>query len=76
MPKTLSDPVPQLLKNLEAHADAIMRVPSSEQYLGNMQAITSVFMLDVKRLLEVLFTHPNLRDEVIEKILGEKDTRP
>lgn len=50
----MNNDVAQLLKNLEAHADAIMRVPSNEQHIGNIQAITSVAILDVKRCLVLL----------------------
>lgn len=50
----MTDEIATLLKNIETHADALMDIPSGEQYLSNMQAVISVALLDVKRCLEAL----------------------
>jgi len=52
----MNDKIVESLKNIEIHADALMHVPSSEQFLGNIQAITSVALLEIKRCLEAIAT--------------------
>lgn len=42
------------LNNIETHADVLMRIPSSEQFIGNIQSVVSVALLDIKRCLEAM----------------------
>ena len=44
----------EALKNLETHADALMKVPASEQFIGNIQSIVSIAILEAKRAIEAL----------------------
>lgn len=50
----MNDKLVEALKNLESHADALMRVPASEQFIGNIQSIVSVAILETKRAIEAL----------------------
>lgn len=50
----MTDKLIEGLKNLETHAEVIMKIPASEQYLANMQAVISIALLEIKRCLEEL----------------------
>lgn len=52
----MNDKIVECLKNIETHADVLMKIPASEQFLGNMQAVISIALLDVKRCLEAIVT--------------------
>ena len=46
-------------KRLRAHAEALMRVPAGEQWLGAMQSIISIAIEDMARAVEELrASHP------------------
>lgn len=55
----MSDKIIESLKNLEMHTDALMRIPANEQHIGNIQAVMSIALLDVKRCLEEI-VFPNV----------------
>mgnify|MGYP001591640883 CR=1 len=48
----MTDETVECLKNIETHADVLMRIPSNEQHIGNIQAVVSVALLEIKRCLE------------------------
>ena len=48
----MNDKIVELLKNIETHADVLMKIPSGEQFIRNIQAVTSIALLDIKRCLE------------------------
>lgn len=48
----MSDKIVECLKNIETHADVLMTIPASEQHIGNIQAVVSIALLDIKRCLE------------------------
>lgn len=52
----MNDKLVEGLKNLETHADTLMKIPASEQFLKNMQAVISIAILEVKRCLEEIIT--------------------
>lgn len=48
----MNDKIVESLKNIETHADALMKIPASEQHIGSIQAVVSVALLEIKRCLE------------------------
>ena len=50
----MKDKLVQALKNIEIHADILMRVPANEQNIGNIQSVVSVAILEIKRAIEAL----------------------
>lgn len=50
----MNDKIVECLKNIETHADVLMKIPASEQFIGNIQAVVSIALLDIKRCLEEL----------------------
>lgn len=50
----MNDKVVELLKNIEVHADVLMKIPANEQHIGNIQSVVSIALLDIKRCLEEL----------------------
>lgn len=55
----MTDKLVEALKNLEVHADVLMKIPSGEQYIGNIQAVVSIAILEAKRAIEAL--HAEMR---------------
>ena len=51
---SMNDKIVEHLKNIETHADVLMEIPSSEQYIGNIQAVVSIALLEIKRCLEAI----------------------
>jgi hypothetical protein len=52
MAKTKAQSIQQQIRNIEAHAQALMRIPSGEQFIGNIQAVVSIALSDIARILE------------------------
>lgn len=52
----LRDKLIESLKNLETHADALMKIPAGEQFIAPIQAVTSIGLLETKRAIEALWT--------------------
>jgi len=50
----MTDKIVECLKNIEIHADVLMKIPSNEQHIGNIQAVTSVALLEIKRCMEAI----------------------
>lgn len=50
----MTDEITECLKNIEANADALMRMPPSEQFIGNIQAVVYGALIDIKRCLEAI----------------------
>ena len=50
----MNDIIKVHLKNIEMHADILMQIPSGEQYIGNIQAVVSVALLEIKLCLEAI----------------------
>lgn len=50
----MNDKIVECLKNIETHADVLMTIPASEQHIGNIQAVVSVALLEIKRCLEAI----------------------
>lgn len=48
----MNDKIVQCLKNIETHADVLMRIPASEQHIGHIQSVVSIALLEIKRCLE------------------------
>ena len=44
----------EAVKNLGTYADALIRIPSSEQYIGNIQLVVCNVILETKRAIEEL----------------------
>jgi len=53
----MSDQLVEALKRLEQHADAWMRFPPDVEHIKNIQAITSIAILECKRTIEALWLH-------------------
>lgn len=52
------------LKNIAVHADVLMEIPSGEQYLRNIQAVTSIALLEIKACLEAIASRPNVKGQL------------
>ena len=50
----MTDKLVESLKNLEIHADVLMKIPAGEQFIGNIQAVVSIGLLECKRAIEAL----------------------
>lgn len=50
----MNDKIAECLKNIETHADVLMKIPASEQYIGNIQSVVSVALLEIKRCMEAI----------------------
>lgn len=50
----MDDKIVESLKNIETHAHVLMRIPAGEQYIGHIQAVVSVALLEIKRCLEAI----------------------
>lgn len=48
------DELKKTLDRLRVHADVLMRIPASEQHIGNIQSVVSIALLDVVRAIEQL----------------------
>lgn len=48
----MNDKIVEHLKNIETHADVLMTIPANEQFIGSIQSVVSVALLDIKRCLE------------------------
>ncbi len=48
----MNDKIVEHLKNIEIHADVLMEIPSNEQHISNIQAVTSIALLEIKKCLE------------------------
>ncbi len=48
----MNDKIVEHLKNIETHADVLMKIPSSEQYIGNIQSVVSIALWEIKHCLE------------------------
>lgn len=58
----MNDKIIETLKNIETHADVLMKIPANEQHIGNIQAVVSIALLDVKRCLEAIASQ-NTKDQ-------------
>ena len=54
----MRDKIVECLKNIETHAEALMKIPASEQHIGNIQAVVSIALLEIKRCLEAIANEP------------------
>lgn len=52
--RSMNDKIVEHLKNIETHADALMTIPAKEQNIGNIQAVVSIALLEIKRCLEAI----------------------
>ena len=52
----LNPKILEALKNIEIHADVLMKIPANEQHIGNIQAVVSIALLEIKRGLEALMS--------------------
>ncbi len=50
----MNDKIIESLKNIEIHADVLMKIPASEQHIGNIQSVVSIALLEIKRCLEAI----------------------
>ncbi len=50
----MNDKIVECLKNIEIHADVLMKIPANEQHIGNIQAVVSIALLEIKRCLEAV----------------------
>lgn len=48
----MTDKLVECLKNLEIHADVLMKIPADAQHLVNLQAVVSIALLEAKRAIE------------------------
>lgn len=44
----------ECLKDIEADAAALMRIPASEQFIGHIQVAVSAALLNIKKCLEAI----------------------
>jgi hypothetical protein len=51
----MPDRIIQSFKNIEAHADALMKIPANEQHIASIQSVVSIALLEIKRALEQLY---------------------
>ena len=47
----MNEKIVECLKNIETHVEVLMKIPPSEQHLGNIQAVVSVALLEIKKCL-------------------------
>ena len=52
----MNDKIVESLKNIETHADVLMKIPASEQHIVNIQSVVSIALLEIKRCLEAIAT--------------------
>lgn len=52
----MSDKIVESLKNIEIHADVLMKIPASEQHISHIQSVVSIALLEIKRCLEAIAT--------------------
>ncbi len=50
----MNDKIVEHLKNIETHADMLMEIPATEQYIGSIQAVVATALLEIKRCLEAI----------------------
>ena len=53
----MSDKITEHLKNIETHADVLMTIPSSDQYIRGIQSVVSIALLEIKQCLEEIAKH-------------------
>lgn len=54
----MNDKIIESLKNIETHADVLMKIPASEQHIGHIQSVISIALLEIKRCLEEISKEP------------------
>jgi len=50
----VNDKIVKHLKNIETHADALMKIPANEQHIGHFQSVVSEALLEIKKCLEAI----------------------
>jgi hypothetical protein len=46
--------IDQQIANIRTHADVLMKIPAGEQFIGNIQAVISIALTDIARILETM----------------------
>lgn len=50
----MNEKIVECLKNLDTHVEVLVKIPSSEQYIGHIQSVVAAALLDIKRCLEAI----------------------